>query len=179
MLFVIFCCCFFVVFFVVFCCFSLFCFVVICFLLFLLLLFFGSLFFVFCCFRRDPSERVLKSTNSEHEIVQEPSMAKNSSPSRAPKTGAQLQTTWRSAKNASRPPKSPSHRHMTASGNNVQIFKCELRREAGTTNTMKYVKFFQKQRRLTHAVPDTARRNDSKFPSVNCKENRVHYSRRK
>ena len=30
----------------------------------------------------------------------EPSMAKNSSPSRAPKTGAQLQTTWSSAKNA-------------------------------------------------------------------------------
>ena len=39
------------------------------------------------------------STSSEDEIVQEPSMAKNSSSSRAPKTGAQLQTTWRSAKN--------------------------------------------------------------------------------
>ena len=31
------------------------------------------------------------SPNSENEIVQEFSMAKNSSPSRAPKTGAQLQ----------------------------------------------------------------------------------------
>ena len=30
------------------------------------------------------------SRNSENETVQEPSMAKNSSPSRAPKTGAQL-----------------------------------------------------------------------------------------
>ena len=30
------------------------------------------------------------STNSEHEFVQEPSMAKNSSLLRAPKTGAQL-----------------------------------------------------------------------------------------
>ena len=29
-------------------------------------------------------------TSSEDEIVQEPSMAKNSSPSRAPKNGAQL-----------------------------------------------------------------------------------------
>ena len=64
-------------------------------------------------------------------------MAKNSSPSRAPKTGAQLQTTWRNAKNASKPPKTPSHRHMTANRNNVQIFKCELRKESGTTNTMK------------------------------------------
>ena len=41
------------------------------------------------------------------------SMAKNSSPSRAPKTGAQLQTTWRSAKNAEKPTKSPSHRHSS------------------------------------------------------------------
>ena len=38
------------------------------------------------------------STSAENEIVQEPSMAKNSSPSRAPKNGAQLQTTC--AKNA-------------------------------------------------------------------------------
>ena len=38
-------------------------------------------------------------------IGREPSTAKNSSPSRAPKTGAQLQTTWRSAKNAQKPPK--------------------------------------------------------------------------
>ena len=38
-------------------------------------------------------------------------------------------TTRRSPKNASEPPKTPSHRHMTASRNNVQIFKCELRRE--------------------------------------------------
>ena len=64
-------------------------------------------------------------------------MAKNSSLSRAPKNGAQLQTTWRSVKNASEPQKTPSHRHMTACRNNVQILKCELRREAGTTNTMK------------------------------------------
>ena len=35
-------------------------------------------------------------------------MAKNSSPSRAPKTGAQLQTTWRSAKNGLKKPKNPS-----------------------------------------------------------------------
>ena len=38
------------------------------------------------------------STSSEDEIVKEPSMTKNSSPSRAPKTAAPLQTTWRSAK---------------------------------------------------------------------------------
>ena len=69
------------------------------------------------------------STSAENEIVQEPSMARNSSPSRAPKTGAQLRTTWRSAKNASEPPKPTSHRHTTARRNDVQIFKCELRRE--------------------------------------------------
>ena len=55
-------------------------------------------------------------------------MAKNSSPSRASKNSAQLQTTWRSTKNASEPSKNPSQRHMTASKNIVQIFKCELRR---------------------------------------------------
>ena len=33
--------------------------------------------------------------------------------------------------------KTPSHRHVAASKNNVQIFKCELRGESGTTNTMK------------------------------------------
>ena len=38
-------------------------------------------------------------------------------------------TARRSAKNASEPPKTPSHRHMTARKNNVQIFKCELRRD--------------------------------------------------
>ena len=32
-------------------------------------------------------------------------MAKNSSPSRAPKNGAQLQTTWRSPKNVEKPQK--------------------------------------------------------------------------
>ena len=38
-------------------------------------------------------------------------------------------TTRRSAKNASEPPKTPSHRYLTASKNNVRIFKCELRRK--------------------------------------------------
>ena len=45
-----------------------------------------------------------KSTSADNEIVQE----KSSSPSRAPKTGAQLQTTWRSAKNAKKPTKKTS-----------------------------------------------------------------------
>ena len=40
-------------------------------------------------------------------------------------------TTRRSVKNASVPPKNPSHSHMTASRSNVQIFKCELREEPG------------------------------------------------
>ena len=40
-------------------------------------------------------------------MAREPSMAKNSSPSRAPKTGAQLQTTWKSAKNGLIRPKNP------------------------------------------------------------------------
>ena len=91
-------------------------------------------------------------------------------------------TTRRSAKNASEPPKTPSHRHMTASKNNVQIFKCELRRKSGQPTRGKYVKFFQKQRRLTHAVTArycSARRNYSKFPSVNCKVIGVHFSRGK
>ena len=77
------------------------------------------------------------STKSCANCAREPSMAKNSSPSRARETGAQLQTTWRSAKKSSEPPKPTSRRHLTACRNNVQIFRCELRRETGTTNTMK------------------------------------------
>ena len=53
-------------------------------------------------------------------------------------------TTRRSAKNASEPPKTPSHRHMTASENNVQIFKCELRRESESTVTMKICEILPK-----------------------------------
>ena len=60
------------------------------------------------------------------------------------KTGAQLRDNPEERENASKPPKSPSLRHMTASGNNVQIFKCELRREAGTTNTMKICEILPK-----------------------------------
>ena len=61
-------------------------------------------------------------------------------------------TTRRSATNASKPPKTPSYRHMTASKNNVQIFKCELRREVRVHRHDENMKFFQKQWRLTHAV---------------------------
>ena len=54
-------------------------------------------------------------TSSEDEIVQEPSMAKNSSPSRAPKTGAQLRDNRRSAKNdakcVEKAPSPPPSRH--------------------------------------------------------------------
>ena len=39
-----------------------------------------------CCFQRDLSGGISMSTSAENEIVQEPSMARNSSPSRAPKT---------------------------------------------------------------------------------------------
>ena len=67
-------------------------------------------------------------------------------------------TTRRSAKNASESPKTPSHRHMTASENNVQIFKCEDAR--GDCQIL-----------LVEIM--------LKFPSVNCKEIRVHFSRRK
>ena len=45
------------------------------------------------------------STSHYELIVQEPSMTKNSSSSRAPKKGAQPQTTWRSAKNGLKRPK--------------------------------------------------------------------------
>ena len=83
------------------------------------------------------------SASSEDEIVQEPSMAINSSPSRVPKNGAQLQTTWRSAKNASEPPKPPSHRHMTAS--NIQIFRVRTARGVRSPLfTLKLKKFVQK-----------------------------------
>ena len=40
--------------------------------------------------------------------------------------------------------KTPSHRHMTASENNVQIFKCELRRESEFTVTMKICEILPK-----------------------------------
>ena len=46
-------------------------------------------------------------------------MAKNSSPSRAPKTGAQLQTTWRSAKHAAFHGEKP-HRHRLKKLSRVQ-----------------------------------------------------------
>ena len=54
-------------------------------------------------------------------IVQEPSTAKNSSPSRAPKNGAQIQTTWRrrekmpyfTAKNHQPPGRHTHHRRKT------------------------------------------------------------------
>ena len=63
---------------------------------------------------------------------------KNSSSSRAQKTGAQLRDNRKSAKNDAKCVEKPiHHRHMTASRNNVNIFKCELRREAGTTKTVK------------------------------------------
>ena len=64
-----------------------------------------------CLCQRDLSDGMRISTNPEEEIVQGPSMAKNSSPSRVPKTGAQLQTTWRSAKNAE---ELPNRRHTHA-----------------------------------------------------------------
>ena len=59
-----------------------------------------------CCFGHMFTESQCSCQQATTEsIVQEPSMTKNSSPSRAPKTGAQLQTSWRSAKNAEKPSK--------------------------------------------------------------------------
>ena len=91
---------------------------------------------------------------SPMNCARKPSMAKNSSPSRAPKNDAQLQTTWRSAKHASEPPKTPSHRHMTASKNNVQIFKCETARghPSRPSRRKKNSNSFKSLRKLTHAV---------------------------
>ena len=45
--------------------------------------------------------------------AREQSMAKNSSPSRAPKTGSTPGQAGGAQKNASEPPKTPSHRHVT------------------------------------------------------------------
>ena len=53
-----------------------------------------------CCCCSEDAMSVCISTSPQSNWQGEPSMAKNSSPSRAPKNGAQLQTTWRSAKNA-------------------------------------------------------------------------------
>ena len=84
---------------------------------------------LFLFWTRTKARRMCMSTDAVL-MAWEPSMAKNSSPSRAPKNWRSTPGhSRRSAKNASEPPKNPSHRHMTASKNNVQIFKCELRRE--------------------------------------------------
>ena len=80
-------------------------------------------------------------------------MAKNSSPSRAPKTGAQLRDNPEEREKCVKAAEKPSHRHMTACRNNVQIFNCELSREAGTTNTMNICEI------LTEATQTDARRD--------------------
>ena len=49
-------------------------------------------------------------TSSEDEIVQEPSMAKNSSPSRAPKNGAQLRKNPEEHEKRPKGRKTPSNR---------------------------------------------------------------------
>ena len=129
------CCLLFVVCFLLFVCLLFVCLFVVCLLfvccllLFVCCLFVVCLLFVVCCCCCETATNACMSTSPQSNWQGEPSMAKNSSPSRVPKTGAQLQTIWRSAKNVKEPPKKPSHRHMTANRNNVQIFKCELRRE--------------------------------------------------
>ena len=69
------------------------------------------------------------STKSCADWHGEPSMAKKSSPSRAPKTGDQLRDNPEEREKCVKTAENHSHRHMTASRNNVQIFKCELRKE--------------------------------------------------
>ena len=64
------------------------------------------------CFRREPSERMFTSTNSEQEIVQDPSSTHRCECSRAPKTGAQLRDNLEEHKKmAQKGRKTLNHRH--------------------------------------------------------------------
>ena len=93
-------------------------------------------------------------------IVQEPSMAKNSSPSRAPKNGAQLRENPEERekrpqrpKNPIKPPGRHKHRH-TARRNNVQIFSANRAWTSDEPSRRKY-EILPKARGLT-----TAHRNN-------------------
>ena len=95
------------------------------------------------------------STSSEDEIVQEPSMAKNSSPSRAPKNGAQLRKNPeerekrpKRPKNPIKPPGRHKHRH-TARRNNVQISSANRPWTSEAPSRRKY-EILPKARGLTH-----------------------------
>ena len=80
--------------------------------------------------------------------AREPPMAKNSSPSRAPKNGRS--TPRRSAKNPSQPP-NPTALSQRAEKLS-RLSKCELRRHLRVHHQEEKLKFFQKLRKLTHAV---------------------------
>ena len=64
-------------------------------------------------------------------------MAKNSSPSRAPKTDAQIQTTWKSAKHAEKPSKKTHpHRHSrhTVRILSMNCARRDIKEKLGTTS---------------------------------------------
>ena len=93
-------------------------------------------------------------------------MAKNSSPSRAPKTGAQLrddpeerEKMAKKAKNPVKPPGRHKHRHMTASRNNVQISSANCAWSSETPSRRKY-EILPKASGLTHGRSTTAHRNN-------------------
>ena len=105
------------------------------------------------------------STSSEDEIVQEPSMAKNSSPSRAPKNGAQLRENPeerekrpKRPKNPVKPPGRHKHRH-TARRNNIQISSANRVRLPMNLH-VENMKILPKARGLAHERSTTARRNN-------------------
>ena len=96
-------CCWLLLLCVVVCCLLLLLFVVVCCCL--------SLLFVVVGFDAIFQAECHLSTNSEDEIVQEPSMAL---PSRAPKTGAQLRDNPEDLENCVKTAENPSDRHLTA-----------------------------------------------------------------
>ena len=105
------------------------------------------------------------STSSEDEIVQEPSMAKNSSPSRAPKNGAPLRENpeerekkTKKAEKTVKPPGRHKHRHK-ARRNNVQISSANRAWTSEAPSRRKY-EILPKARGLTHERSTTAHRNN-------------------
>ena len=83
-----------------------------------------------CCCCSDDSMMCVCPQQHSNELAREPSTTKNSSSSRAPKTGAQLRDNRRSAKNDAKCVKNPTHRvhnwsvHDSGDELNLRHFHC-------------------------------------------------------
>ena len=121
-----------------------------------------------CCWlfltRAEASQQVNVHSSLKF-IVQEPSMAKNSSPSRAPKNGAQLQENPEEREKRPKRPKPPSSRlaAIKLMMKYCPDFQCEPARGSPRTPSRRKYEILPKPRRLTHDCQIQARRNNPNF----------------